>query len=462
MSARTGAGLDELRAALGAGRRRRASAREPTGRRGSTSTASSRCRGIGTVVTGTLWSGTIGTGRQLRLEPSGRDVRVRSVQVHDAAVERARARASGSRSACPGVERRERPPGRRARRAGRVPDLVPARRRARGARADRGRRARLRASRHGRIAGAGRARRRALRAAAARGARRRGARRPRRPARRDDARRRHRARPRAAAASRRRRAARAARAGRSSPRRSDAPVRVDALRVRPRRRARRGRACGSVGWLLGGVARRLRATSCASGSRAPTRSIRAFRCPAEPWAPTSSPLLPVERRGSKLVPARARPRRSRARRRGGGARARARERRRPRGEGRRRRARALPRGERAARAARRRLRVGSARSSVARTSSSRSAAPQARSRSARFRDLVGAGVATRSSCSSDSTRTASRGASASRVLRRCGGQLSGERSVCRDRPAAARPLSRPPLRVDPRHARLTLSATSIA
>ena len=47
-------------------------------------------RGIGTVVTGTLWSGAIGEGDQLRLEPSGRDVRVRSVQVHDAAVERAR------------------------------------------------------------------------------------------------------------------------------------------------------------------------------------------------------------------------------------------------------------------------------------------------------------------------------------------------------------------------------------
>ena len=61
-------------------------------------------RGIGTVVTGTLWSGSIGEGDQLRLEPAGRDVRVRSVQVHDRAVARAEA---GQRVAVnlPGVER---------------------------------------------------------------------------------------------------------------------------------------------------------------------------------------------------------------------------------------------------------------------------------------------------------------------------------------------------------------------
>jgi selenocysteine-specific elongation factor len=63
-------------------------------------------RGIGTVVTGTLWSGSVGTGDQLRLEPSGRDVRARSVQVHDMPVERAEA---GQRVAVnlPGVERSE-------------------------------------------------------------------------------------------------------------------------------------------------------------------------------------------------------------------------------------------------------------------------------------------------------------------------------------------------------------------
>jgi selenocysteine-specific elongation factor len=63
-------------------------------------------RGIGTVVTGTLWSGSIAEGDQLRVEPEGREVRVRSVQVHDTPVARAEA---GQRVAVslPGVERGE-------------------------------------------------------------------------------------------------------------------------------------------------------------------------------------------------------------------------------------------------------------------------------------------------------------------------------------------------------------------
>src|SRR5205823_8486194 len=62
-------------------------------------------RGIGTVATGTLRSGSIGAGDELRAEPGGRVVRVRSVQVHDRAVERAEA---GQRVAValPGIERR--------------------------------------------------------------------------------------------------------------------------------------------------------------------------------------------------------------------------------------------------------------------------------------------------------------------------------------------------------------------
>jgi selenocysteine-specific elongation factor len=62
--------------------------------------------GVGTVATGTLWSGTVGAGDVLRAEPSGRSVRVRSVQVHDAPVERAEA---GQRVAVnlPQVERRD-------------------------------------------------------------------------------------------------------------------------------------------------------------------------------------------------------------------------------------------------------------------------------------------------------------------------------------------------------------------
>ena len=61
-------------------------------------------RGIGTVVTGTLWSGAIAEGDTLRLEPARRDVRVRSVQVHDTPVASAEA---GQRVALnlPGLER---------------------------------------------------------------------------------------------------------------------------------------------------------------------------------------------------------------------------------------------------------------------------------------------------------------------------------------------------------------------
>jgi selenocysteine-specific elongation factor len=61
-------------------------------------------RGIGTVVTGTLWSGSLGEGDELSLEPDGADVRVRSVQVHDEETERAEA---GQRVAVslPGVDR---------------------------------------------------------------------------------------------------------------------------------------------------------------------------------------------------------------------------------------------------------------------------------------------------------------------------------------------------------------------
>ncbi len=46
-------------------------------------------KGAGTVVTGTLWAGAIRRGERLRLVPGDRSVRVRGVQVHDQAVERA-------------------------------------------------------------------------------------------------------------------------------------------------------------------------------------------------------------------------------------------------------------------------------------------------------------------------------------------------------------------------------------
>jgi selenocysteine-specific elongation factor len=105
VSARTGEGIDELRGALG----RAADVVDHTRADRPTRLYVDRSfsvPGFGTVVTGTLWSGSIGAGDQLRLEPSGRDVRVRSVQVHDRDVERA---APGQRVAVslPGVERTE-------------------------------------------------------------------------------------------------------------------------------------------------------------------------------------------------------------------------------------------------------------------------------------------------------------------------------------------------------------------
>jgi selenocysteine-specific elongation factor len=109
VSAKTGAGLAELRAAL-------AQVAAEIGARSNDGPSSEPARlyvdrvfslrGIGTVATGTLWSGSIGAGDALVAEPGGRAVRVRSVQVHDEPVERAEA---GQRVAVAltGVERRE-------------------------------------------------------------------------------------------------------------------------------------------------------------------------------------------------------------------------------------------------------------------------------------------------------------------------------------------------------------------
>jgi selenocysteine-specific elongation factor len=101
VSGRTGEGLDELRSALAEIATGRAREVAPTRLYVDRSFT---LRGIGTVVTGTLWSGSIGEGDELRVEPRGRTVRVRSVQVHDRPVGRAEA---GQRVAValPGVDR---------------------------------------------------------------------------------------------------------------------------------------------------------------------------------------------------------------------------------------------------------------------------------------------------------------------------------------------------------------------
>jgi selenocysteine-specific elongation factor len=109
VSAKTGSGLSELRAAL---------ARATDGIRPRPSDHPTRLfvdraftlRGIGTIATGTLWSGSIGPDDTLAAEPGGWQVRVRSVEVHDEPVERAEA---GQRVAValPRVSPRELPRG---------------------------------------------------------------------------------------------------------------------------------------------------------------------------------------------------------------------------------------------------------------------------------------------------------------------------------------------------------------
>jgi selenocysteine-specific elongation factor len=103
VSAKTGLGLEELRDALAAV----AFQIEPPKHAAPTRLFVDRVftlRGIGTVATGTLWSGTVAEGSELRAEPAGVDVRVRSVQVHDRPVDVAEA---GQRVAValPGLER---------------------------------------------------------------------------------------------------------------------------------------------------------------------------------------------------------------------------------------------------------------------------------------------------------------------------------------------------------------------
>ncbi len=91
VSARTGDGLNVLTATLervAAALPGRASAPGPT--RLHIDRAFS-IRGTGTVVTGTLWAGSLGRGEQVVILPAGHHARVRSVEVHGAARQSARA-----------------------------------------------------------------------------------------------------------------------------------------------------------------------------------------------------------------------------------------------------------------------------------------------------------------------------------------------------------------------------------
>lgn len=88
VSSKTGQGLDELKAAIQATTseavrmNRGTSARMPVDR-------SFTIKGAGTVVTGTLWSGQVASGDELEAFPAGRTYRIRSVQIHGEAADRA-------------------------------------------------------------------------------------------------------------------------------------------------------------------------------------------------------------------------------------------------------------------------------------------------------------------------------------------------------------------------------------
>jgi selenocysteine-specific elongation factor len=91
VSARTGAGVEELRVALD-----RAAGAVPSRADGGGTLRlhvdrAFSIRGAGTVVTGTLWSGAAARGDAVEVLPAGRRARVRAVQVHDQPVERAAA-----------------------------------------------------------------------------------------------------------------------------------------------------------------------------------------------------------------------------------------------------------------------------------------------------------------------------------------------------------------------------------
>ncbi len=89
VSARTGAGIDELRAALERAASTLSSRADVPAPARLHIDRSFTIKGAGTVVTGTLWSGAIARGDEVLLLPEGAAARVRAVQIHDNAVERA-------------------------------------------------------------------------------------------------------------------------------------------------------------------------------------------------------------------------------------------------------------------------------------------------------------------------------------------------------------------------------------
>jgi selenocysteine-specific elongation factor len=105
-SAVSGSGLDVLRAELDRAADRVPGADSRDGPARLHVDRSFSLQGVGTVVTGTLWSGSLGRGDEVRIEPRGSRARVRGVEVHGERRERAGA---GQRVAAnlAGIERRE-------------------------------------------------------------------------------------------------------------------------------------------------------------------------------------------------------------------------------------------------------------------------------------------------------------------------------------------------------------------
>ncbi len=89
-SSRTGRGLDELREAI-LGVAGRVAIRDSGGPFRLPVDRVFTLKGIGTVITGTLWEGSVADGDEAVIQPAGRKVRVRNIQVHGEDVERARA-----------------------------------------------------------------------------------------------------------------------------------------------------------------------------------------------------------------------------------------------------------------------------------------------------------------------------------------------------------------------------------
>ncbi len=88
VSSVTGAGLDELKKQL-AEIAREATQRDASGWPRLPIDRSFALKGFGTVVTGTLWSGTLQVGDAVRIHPTNKQARIRGLQRHGKAVERA-------------------------------------------------------------------------------------------------------------------------------------------------------------------------------------------------------------------------------------------------------------------------------------------------------------------------------------------------------------------------------------